>query len=771
MAADVAPGAPTSVLATPGDAQATFSWSPPASDGGSPITGYRVEYKLSSESWGASAPNAPVLSATAQSGQVTLDWDPPFDGGSPITDYVGQFRLYNGTFSDDNAPTSTSTLRVISPLTNGQQYEFRIAAVNAQGQSGWSNIVSATPPLPSGASSAGLWLLADIYIENGNEVDAENVAAVIGARRSSGEPVVMMGDIVYDFHDSSTLRNNFESNFLDVAGVSRTNRDDTIPALGNHDTYYAESDYATWRSWWGGLSEVYYTHIVGNVRVIVLDTNEGGGYPDLSAAQLSWLDSQLAIPHTGLTVLAHHHYLRSQYTREFYGYIAPMEGIYQRAYNAGVDLIVTGHFHSFEATKKINNSWNPDPNGFRQIIAGMGGNSHVGTNEMDDSQMLAPNGSGSVVEHRITGDDYPAQGVVHLTTTSTTYSLRYYDQDPSREGIGRAPRWELLNQAMNNPDNTNVPTTVIPVYDTCWELFQAPGSTLADVDEYFAYLANKGFAGVWASVLPIGYQNGGESQNSALQVTDSAGNVCGQMSGSDFQLTTGHANHIKAYLDKAQQYGLQLNPVLAWASNNVQDTGSGCSWNTGNPAHLPVIDQNNAYAYGQNIASHFGTHPAIGYWVLGGDDINSCDSSTLWANMRNGLRTGDNDQPTTYHTGGDYNRFKNESWNEFLSPQTGWGGQTFNGALGDLVSEFSGSKEVCASEMRYYLDVGYTASEVAAETQRALDDGVHSMVYGDMRRVFPGMHNTLYYSMPVVSHIRDTFDSPGEDAFFGVVGN
>ena len=36
------PGPPTAVTATPGDSRAIISWSPPTTDGGSPITGYRV---------------------------------------------------------------------------------------------------------------------------------------------------------------------------------------------------------------------------------------------------------------------------------------------------------------------------------------------------------------------------------------------------------------------------------------------------------------------------------------------------------------------------------------------------------------------------------------------------------------------------------------------------------------------------------------------------------------------------------------------------------
>ena len=37
------PGAPTNVVAAPGNGSATVSWTPPTDDGGAPITGYRVD--------------------------------------------------------------------------------------------------------------------------------------------------------------------------------------------------------------------------------------------------------------------------------------------------------------------------------------------------------------------------------------------------------------------------------------------------------------------------------------------------------------------------------------------------------------------------------------------------------------------------------------------------------------------------------------------------------------------------------------------------------
>ena len=97
-----APGAPTSVAATTGDAQATVSWSAPASDGGAAITSY---------------------SATASPGGATC--------------------------------TTSSTSCTITGLANGTSYTFTVKASNSSGTSAASSpsaAVSPTAPAPAPAA-------------------------------------------------------------------------------------------------------------------------------------------------------------------------------------------------------------------------------------------------------------------------------------------------------------------------------------------------------------------------------------------------------------------------------------------------------------------------------------------------------------------------------------------------------------------------------------------------------------------------------------------
>ena len=189
--AATAPGAPTDVTAVPGDGSATITWTPPADDGGSPVTGYRINsepgatwelppgdatswtfpgltngvsytFKIRAvnavgsgaySDWSntvvpdgsiATVPGVPTgVKAVAGNGSATITWTAPAsDGGSPITGY----RINSSPGGTFETPPAGATSWTFPGLTNGVAYTFKIRAVNAVGSGNYSDWTAAVTP-------------------------------------------------------------------------------------------------------------------------------------------------------------------------------------------------------------------------------------------------------------------------------------------------------------------------------------------------------------------------------------------------------------------------------------------------------------------------------------------------------------------------------------------------------------------------------------------------------------------------------------------------
>ena len=200
--------------------------------------------------------------------------------------------------------------------------------------------------------------------------------------------------------------------FLNCYGPSwGRHRGRTRPATGEHDygTPGAASYFAYFDTLAGPSGRGYYSYDLGSWHLIVLDSNIQSGP---SSPQSRWLKADLKAHPTACTIAFWHHPL---FSSGIHGNNTTMKSIWRALDDAGVDLVVSGHDHTYERFAPQNANGIASSDGLREFVVGTGGESL---------------GSFSVI-HRNSEVRYSGSvGVLKLTLHPRSYSWEFVG-DPS----------------------------------------------------------------------------------------------------------------------------------------------------------------------------------------------------------------------------------------------------------------------------------------------------------------------------------------------------
>ena len=182
--------------------------------------------------------------------------------------------------------------------------------------------------------------------------------------------VFTLGDNAYDDGKSSEYGECYDPTW-------GRHKERTRPAAGNHE--YRTEDAAPYFDYFGVAAgepgEGWYSYDLGNWHIVVLNSNcKYIGGCEHGSPQERWLRADLAA-HPGLCTLAYWHHPRFSVGK--YEDDEMMLPAWQALYDAGAEIVMSGHDHNYQRYIPQTPDGRADPErGIRQFVVGTGGKSH-----------------------------------------------------------------------------------------------------------------------------------------------------------------------------------------------------------------------------------------------------------------------------------------------------------------------------------------------------------------------------------------------------------
>jgi acid phosphatase type 7 len=211
--------------------------------------------------------------------------------------------------------------------------------------------------------------------------------------------VLTTGDNQYDDGELSAFREAYAASWGRAKAITR-------PSPGNHDYHVADARgyFAYFGPLAGKRGEGYYSFDVGDWHIIALNSNceEIGGCEE-GSPQERWLRDDLAA-HPATCTLAYWHHPR--FSSGSHGNSSRSAAFWQALYEAGADVVLNGHDHTYERFSPQDPEQMSDPNGIREFVVGTGGKSHYTFGAPEPNSEVRSSGTFGILELTLRAGGY-----------------------------------------------------------------------------------------------------------------------------------------------------------------------------------------------------------------------------------------------------------------------------------------------------------------------------------------------------------------------------
>lgn len=290
------------------------------------------------------------------------------------------------TSSAVDAAITTEHALSLTGLAPNSRYYYSVGT-SAATLAGDSTFTFMTPPAANSSRPTRIWVLGDSGTKNANAVAVRNAYyAYTGTRHT--DLWLMLGDNAYDNGTDA----EYQAAVFDMYPV--TLRQSVLwPTIGNHDTAQSTSPSSSLPYFQmfslpangesGGVAsgtEKYYSFDFGNVHFVCLDSMSTSRAP--GSPMLTWLQSDLSANTKDWLIAFWHHppYTKGSHDSDAESALIDMrQNVLPILEAYGVDLVLTGHSHSYERSFLIDGHYGPSTTFTNSMKKDAGGGRMDGT--------------------------------------------------------------------------------------------------------------------------------------------------------------------------------------------------------------------------------------------------------------------------------------------------------------------------------------------------------------------------------------------------------